>query len=222
MEGMRTAFGRSFTRFANTESASGSLGNYITEFTATTRSFAKFSEHPILEEFISGSEKAVATMAELKKQAGVVGPFASIGGAALDQSERAILCVYLYAFNQADHLANIMENPESADATTVKLVKTVSQIRKWAQDEKSRRYDAGEDSVTTEDINAELLQKCVLLLHSRVQRAVEEMQLTKIYSGVGGSGYKRSLSEEAKPGSVLKEAKIWSSIKKQLSALGKL
>ena len=84
LEGVSPAFGRSITKFINPTNASGSLGSYMTAFTANTRSFGRYSESTTLEELITGSDRVLNAMVTMKKTAGIVGPMAAIGGAALD------------------------------------------------------------------------------------------------------------------------------------------
>ena len=71
----------------------------MTAFTANTRSFGKYSESTTLEELVTGSDRVLNAMISMKKKIGIVGPIAAIGGAALDQAERAIMAVYISAFD---------------------------------------------------------------------------------------------------------------------------
>ena len=123
LEGISPAFGRSITKFVNPTNASGSLGAYMTAFTANTRSFGRYSESTTLEELITGSDRVLNAMVTMKKTAGIVGPMAAIGGAALDQAERAIIAVYISAFDQTEHLSSILDSPKSVDGSTSKIIK---------------------------------------------------------------------------------------------------
>ena len=70
-------------------------------------------------------------MESFKKSAGILGPMAKLGGDNLNQAERALLAVYIFAFEETDLLSSLMDYPETIDAAMCKLVKQVSTIRVW-------------------------------------------------------------------------------------------
>ena len=64
-----------------------------------------------------------------------------------------------------------------------------------------------------QDIGHEIVKKCVLLLHSRLRMAIDDMEIKSIYSGVG-PGLKRAASEEGKGSTILKKGSKWTKVKK--------
>ena len=110
-------------------------------------------------------------------------------------------------------MSAILDAPKSIDASTSKIIKQAASIRRWAQEEKSKRIDAGEEGVTMQDIGQEIVKKCILLLHSRLRMAIDDMEIKSIYSGVG-PGLKRAASEEGKGSAFVKKQSKWTAVKK--------
>ena len=132
VSGMNTEFGREISRFTQAPKSSANLGAYLSGYSISSRSFSKYSDIPIIEEFIHGTDRAIQAMKQFKANAGIMGPLATLGGSDLDQAERALLAVYVFAFEEADLLGYLLDNPETNDAAMNKLVKQVSNIRVWA------------------------------------------------------------------------------------------
>ena len=131
VSGMNTAFGREISRFTHAPKSSANLGAYLSGYSISSRSFSKYSEIPILEEFISGTDRVIQAMKQFKSFAGITGPMAMLGGSDLDQAERALLAVYVFAFEETDLLGYLLEDPVNEPAMS-KLVKQVSAVRVWA------------------------------------------------------------------------------------------
>lgn len=72
-----------------------------------------------------------------------------------------------------------------------------------------------------QDIGHEIVKKCVLLLHSRLRMAIDDMEIKTIYSGVS-PGFQRAASEEGKGSTMLKKGSMWKTVKKQIASLQKL
>ena len=103
--------------------SSANLGSYLMGYSTSSRSFAKYSDIPLFEDLISGSDKAINAMEQFKKSVGVVGPMAKLGGSDMDQAERALLAVYVFAFEETERLSNLLDNPDSIDSAMSKIVK---------------------------------------------------------------------------------------------------
>ena len=212
VDGMNTSFGRQISRFMHATSSSTNLSTYLMGYSTSSRSFAKYSDIPIIEELIDGSERVIQGMEQFKKSSDIVGPMAKLGGSDLDQAERALLAVYVFAFDETEQLSYLLDNPTTISSAMCKLVKQVSTIRKWTQEEKQRRLDSGDEEVTAASIGNEIVKKCVLLLHSHLQRAISEMEIKSIFTSA--PTLKRSASEEGKAIATLKPTSKWHTVKK--------
>ena len=157
------------------------LSSYLSNFSAISTNFAQYSEIKIIEDFIKGNEKLETAWQTMKKEAGVTGPVANIGGLELAKAERALFSVFAVFFDFAHHLPQVFDDPEDLDESLKFVIRQTCQMRKWAQQQKQKLMDNEEHKeISYVQIQADILQKCTLLLNSEHKKALQELGVSSI------------------------------------------
>lgn len=118
----------------------------------------------------------------MKNTAGIVGPTSSIGGQAFDILERAVFGIFAQYLEFANTLSSILESGgQDFDPELNQFIQIAVSVRKWAQYKKQTLLDKGED-ITYDHIIQEVLQKCIILLHTEYKPALTEIGISKIQS----------------------------------------
>jgi hypothetical protein len=190
------------------------LNDYIDTFDSKAKRLANYSEIPILEEFMAGSDRAAATWNELKKRAGVAGPHFNIGGEELEKAERAVFAVYVAFFKLESFLQNFLSDPHDLGRTLRSMVKEANNIRKTAQLLKQKQLDLGK-AVSYSQITAQLVEKCVLLLHSEHTQALNQLGVSKVLTDL-----LPELSRAQAPKAA--EGSKWASVRGGVASVSKL
>jgi hypothetical protein len=186
------------------------LKSYVREF--STAASMRFSDIPFVDQFISGTPKLLASWQQIKTKSGLSGPAANIGRDALDQSERALFAVFASFFEITDLLGKLFDTPEDLSETVKFIVKQANKVRSWAQTYRQKRSDAGVE-LTYQDINLELVHKCLVLLQSEYREALNYLGVSQVLTELLPS-IKRS-AEKVKGGK-------WKSVKKAMNSASKL
>ena len=204
-----------------------SLAGYIASYSASTASLAQYSENMILEEWIAGSERVRSAWDTMRKQAGVKGPAANIGGADMEQAERAVFGVYAVFFEFSETLGGLIENPkETGDSILKHLIYQAVQIRKWAQEQKQSLIDQGKDTDYF-SISKEIVRRCTVLIHSEYKQAMNEIGVDSILIQLMPSLRRAQTTDVILPGSKGPEAKLrekskWKSVQQAMGSVKKL
>ena len=226
-EESKDEFSGLFSKLSN-QAPSGKkmLEDYIKNFGSNTKVSYKFSKQEMIEEIVEGSERVLAAYEKLKKSAGLVGPMASFGGKNLDQPERAVFAVYVTLFQVFEPIAAVIEDPSQIDAPIKSILKMANNIRRWAQQEHQRRSESNAE-VSKEEIAAEIVRKCVILLNSQIHIAINEMGIKQVLINLNTSlEIKKSMSDKKpsieKPAAVLKPGSKWMKVKKAVKGMTQL
>ena len=221
IEGRNTKFASRFKQATPLDDIhSANLTTYINNFDTDTVVLHHYSKHPIIEEIITGTDRVINAYSSMKKAAGLVGPAANFGGDKLDQAERSVFCVYASLFQITEVVGDLLDRPDHIDDSIKRVLKTTNQIRRWAQQDNQRRIDNGEES-NMELIGQEIVKKCVILLHSQLQTAMNQMGVKQVTINVQ-LGRTRSASQDEKKRVFLKKGSKWLAVKKAVSSMSKL
>jgi hypothetical protein len=155
-----------------------SLLDYVEKFTHPTAS----SLNPFIMSLIEGKEAILGGWRELKKKAGVTGAMTTIGGNDLNIVERAIFAVYISMFDIVDTVSKLFENPSDLGPTLIYIIKHACKIRTWAQQRKQKLMDQGKKDMNYSILAKEIVDKCIILLHSDFRHALHELGIDKILS----------------------------------------
>ena len=176
-----------------------------------------FSDSPFLLELFEGSERVLKAWSELKKKSGILGAGATIGGADLDQAERAVFAVYTAYFEVVDTMGKIFESPSEAGPTVKVIIKQATQIRSWAQKYKQVLMDAGNAEITYKIINDTVVKKCAFLLGAEYKPALQELGVSKVMKNLMSN-----IAKVQKPQGGLKIGSKWKAVQGAVKSMSKL
>jgi hypothetical protein len=197
------------------------LTAYINTCINSSHSGKHFSENPLVDEWIRGSDLISEAWNSLKIEAGAVGPHYNIGGSELEQAERTVFAVYASLFGFADFLGLLIETKKIHNKLIKELIKQACQIRKWAQHRKQAMLDENKE-VDYSSISLEIVYKSVVILNSEHLIGFNQQGIYKIQRLILPSLRElQSVDVEMNEDRTKKSSK-WNTVKKTVESMGKI
>lgn len=187
---------------------------------------SRYCDDPFLDEFVSGSDRTMSLFAELKRQAKVSDPVASMGDAHLDQAERALFSVFAAFFDIAELLSALLERPREIGEMLKYLVKETCGIRQWAQIHRLKVINETNTELSYEVLGRNIVSKCVLLLNTDYKQTMAEMGIDKAVESLKSAFQRPKLDDSPVkspyPGTVLRSGSKWMAVKKAVATMKRL
>ena len=196
------------------------LAAYLSKLSTVSETAVQYCDTPIIEELIAGSERAVAAFEGLKEQAKVAGPLANIGGAELDQAERAVFGVFLTFFELSSSFASLVDDAQEVCSMFQFILKQACQIRPWAQLQRQRLIEASNADVSYADLGKDVVDKCVLLLHTDFKHSLSAIGIEKVLQSLMTTIRRTQTGELGD--SKGKTGSRWSVVKKSVVSLSRM
>ena len=180
-----------------------------------------YSDNPVVDEWIRGSDLISEAWNSLKLEAGAVGPHYNIGGSELEQAERTVFAVYAGLFGFSDYLGLLIETKVVNHKLIKELIKQACQIRKWAQHRKQAMIDENKE-VDYSSISHEIVYKSIIILNSEHLIGFNQIGIYKIHNLILPSLRQfQSLDTETAEEAPKKGSK-WNAVKKTVESMGKI
>jgi hypothetical protein len=200
------------------------LSSYLAQIGLADKGKYQYSEVPIIEELIKGSDRTITAFKELKRRSGVIGPLTNLGGTDMDQPERALFCVLLAFFELSETFNTFVTEPGDICEMLKYIIKQVNSLRQWAQLQRQKLIDATGRDVPYTEIAQGVLGKCVLLLHTEFKQTMTEIGIEKVLESLVTSMKRSPTDTDTKKISLsgkMKSSK-WTDVKKTVETMGKV
>lgn len=132
-----------------------------------------YSDVPIVEELIQGSDRIIGCWRDMKQAAGVKGPVSTIGGTEMNQAERTVFAVYISLFDITDLASQVFSSNLQVGKALKYMTKQACNIRAWAQKRKQELIDSGK-IIGYSDISKDIVEKSVMILNSDYRKGLIE------------------------------------------------
>ena len=197
-----------------------SLAVYLSKLGTVSDTTVQYCDIPIIEELIAGSERTVAAFEGLKEQAKIGGPLANIGGADIDQAERALFGVFLAFFELSSSFASLVDEAQEVGDMFQFILKQACQVRPWTQLQRQKLIEASNQDVSYAQLSKDVVDKCVLLLHTDFKHALTDIGIEKVLQSLMTT-IRRTQTGELGEGKA-KAGSRWSTVKKSVVTLSRM
>lgn len=185
-----------------------------------------YCDDPFLDEFICGSDRTVALFAALKRQAKVADPLSSLGGADMEQAERALFAVFAAFFDISQQLSGLLESPQGVGEMVKCMIKETCSIRQWAQIHRLKVINETNAELTYAALGQNIVSKCVLLLNTDYKQTMAEVGVDKAVESLKAALQRPKLDDSPVkspyPGTVLRSGSKWMAVKKAVATMKRL